>query len=34
METLAFKPYPCGTMTHPYIDCARRLASRGSRRKR
>jgi 2-methylcitrate dehydratase PrpD len=26
---LAFKPYPCGTMTHPYIDCARRLASRG-----
>ena len=28
-ETLAFKPYPCGTMTHPYIDCARRLATRG-----
>jgi 2-methylcitrate dehydratase PrpD len=28
-ETLAFKPYPCGTMTHPYIDCARRLAERG-----
>ena len=28
-ETLAFKPYPCGTMTHPYIDCARRLAARG-----
>src|ERR1700752_5143891 len=27
--TLAFKPYPCGTMTHPYIDCARRLAGRG-----
>lgn len=27
-ETLAFKPYPCGTMTHPYIDCARRLAGR------
>jgi 2-methylcitrate dehydratase PrpD len=26
MEILAFKPYPCGTMTHPYIDCARRLA--------
>src|SRR5271170_5076848 len=26
-ETLAFKPYPCGTMTHPYIDCARRLAA-------
>jgi 2-methylcitrate dehydratase PrpD len=29
METLAFKPYPCGTMAHPYIDCARRLAARG-----
>src|ERR1700710_1844180 len=28
-ETLAFKPYPCGTMTHPYIDCARRLFARG-----
>src|SRR5882762_7115597 len=28
-ETLAFKLYPCGTMTHPYIDCARRLAERG-----
>src|SRR6202035_3242848 len=28
-ETLAFKAYPCGTMTHPYIDCARRLASKG-----
>jgi 2-methylcitrate dehydratase PrpD len=27
-EALAFKPYPCGTMTHPYIDCARRLAGR------
>jgi 2-methylcitrate dehydratase PrpD len=27
-EALAFKLYPCGTMTHPYIDCARRLASR------
>src|SRR5436305_1238220 len=31
LETLAFKPYPCGTMTHPYIDCARRLAGRGVR---
>jgi 2-methylcitrate dehydratase PrpD len=30
-ETLAFKPYPCGTMAHPYIDCARRLAGRGMR---
>ncbi len=29
IETLAFKPYPCGTMAHPYIDCARRLATRG-----
>ncbi len=28
-ETLAFKPYPCGTMAHPYIDCARRLSARG-----
>jgi 2-methylcitrate dehydratase PrpD len=28
-EALAFKPYPCGTMTHPYIDCARRLGARG-----
>jgi 2-methylcitrate dehydratase PrpD len=28
LETLAFKPYPCGTMTHPYIDCARRLSAR------
>ncbi len=27
-ETLAFKPYPCGTMAHPYIDCARRLGKR------
>ena len=25
-ETIAFKLYPCGTMTHPYIDCARRLS--------
>ncbi len=29
IEALAFKPYPCGTMAHPYIDCARRLAARG-----
>jgi 2-methylcitrate dehydratase PrpD len=29
MEALAFKLYPCGTMTHPYIDCARRLGARG-----
>jgi 2-methylcitrate dehydratase PrpD len=30
-EALAFKLYPCGTMTHPYIDCARRLGARGLR---
>jgi 2-methylcitrate dehydratase PrpD len=30
-EAIAFKPYPCGTMIHPYIDCARRLAARGVR---
>jgi 2-methylcitrate dehydratase PrpD len=29
METIAFKPYACGTMTQPYIDCAIALASRG-----
>jgi 2-methylcitrate dehydratase PrpD len=28
-DTVAFKPYPCGTMAHPYIDCARRLAAKG-----
>jgi 2-methylcitrate dehydratase PrpD len=27
--TLAFKPYPCGTMIQPYVDCARRLRERG-----
>ena len=26
--TIAFKPYACGTMIHPYIDCARRLSAR------
>jgi 2-methylcitrate dehydratase PrpD len=30
-DALAFKPYPCGTMAQPYIDCARRLAARGIR---
>src|SRR5689334_20941402 len=25
-QAIAFKPYACGTMIHPYIDCARRLA--------
>ncbi|MBV9261877.1 MAG: MmgE/PrpD family protein [Pseudolabrys sp.] len=28
-ETLAFKPYPCGTMAHPFIDCAKMLRARG-----
>src|SRR5687767_10634374 len=27
-ESLAFKVYACGTMTHPYIDCAIRLSRR------
>ena len=27
-RTIAFKPYACGTMIHPYIDCARRLATK------
>jgi 2-methylcitrate dehydratase PrpD len=26
--SIAFKPYACGTMTQPYVDCARRLATR------
>jgi 2-methylcitrate dehydratase PrpD len=26
MEKIAFKPYACGTMIHPYIDCMIRLA--------
>ena len=29
METIAFKPYACGTMTQPFIDCAIALAGRG-----
>src|SRR6266850_1741733 len=28
MTALAFKPYPCGTMIQPYLDCAGRLATR------
>jgi 2-methylcitrate dehydratase PrpD len=28
---LAFKPYPCGTMIQPYIDCALRLRQAGVR---
>lgn len=31
MPSTAFKPYPCGTMTQPYIDCALALAGRGVR---
>jgi 2-methylcitrate dehydratase PrpD len=27
-ESLAFKVYACGTMTHPYIDCAKKLSTR------
>ena len=29
VSTVAFKPYACGTMTQPYIDCAKRLAGDG-----
>ncbi|MBI3049228.1 MAG: MmgE/PrpD family protein [Acidobacteria bacterium] len=29
--SIAFKPYACGTMTQPFIDCARRLAEGGVR---
>jgi 2-methylcitrate dehydratase PrpD len=29
IETIAFKPYACGTMTQPFIDCAIRLAETG-----
>ncbi|MBA2964324.1 MULTISPECIES: MmgE/PrpD family protein [Ramlibacter] len=28
---IAFKPYACGTMAHPFIDCARRLVAQGLR---
>ena len=31
METIAFKPYACGTMTQPFIDCAIELARDGAR---
>jgi 2-methylcitrate dehydratase PrpD len=27
--TIAFKPYACGTMCHPYIDCAREFGKLG-----
>jgi 2-methylcitrate dehydratase PrpD len=29
LETVAFKPYACGTMTQPFIDCAIELARQG-----
>jgi 2-methylcitrate dehydratase PrpD len=29
MTGIAFKPYACGTMLHPFIDCAVRLAREG-----
>jgi 2-methylcitrate dehydratase PrpD len=29
-SSIAFKPYACGTMTQPYVDCARRLAKKVS----
>jgi 2-methylcitrate dehydratase PrpD len=29
MENIAVKPYACGTMTQPFIDCAIRLAKEG-----
>ncbi len=28
LERLAFKPYPCGVIAHPYMDCALRLRER------
>src|SRR3546814_3697123 len=31
MQRVVFKPYACGTMSHPYIDCTLRLAQQGIR---
>jgi 2-methylcitrate dehydratase PrpD len=28
IEQLTFKPYPCGSIAHPYMDCAARLRAR------
>jgi 2-methylcitrate dehydratase PrpD len=28
LEALTFKPYPCGSIAHPYMDCAWRLRER------
>ena len=30
-NAISFKPYPCGTMIQPYIDCARQLREQGIR---
>lgn len=30
-DTITFKPYPCGTMIQPYIDCAIALRRKGAR---
>lgn len=30
MDTITIKPYPCGTMVQPYIDCAIALKKQGS----
>ena len=34
LETIAFKPYACGTMTQPFIDCAIELARAGRQGRR
>ena len=31
MQQIAFKPYACGTMTQPFVDCAIELAQQGVR---
>lgn len=31
LQTIAFKPYACGTMIHPFIDCAIQMAQSGIR---
>jgi 2-methylcitrate dehydratase PrpD len=31
MPSVAFKPYPCGTMVQPFIDCAMKLRAEGVR---
>jgi 2-methylcitrate dehydratase PrpD len=31
IDSVAFKPYACGTMTHPYIDCMLELRAEGVR---